>query len=172
MSSSHFPLVAPKKRGHPRSSLAAAAAAVVLGLGGCASPAQWRLDATVDKLCEKNGGYKVYEVVTLPSEMFDSRNGLPRFLGLENGKLGLGRDYELFSNAQQDRAPAGHPAIRIETEHTTVVRKSDGKLLGELINYRRDGDESDSPFPPTFHQCKEGGDPLKLIRLIFKNNNK
>ncbi len=40
-------------------------------LSACATPSQIMADAEVRRLCEKDGGIKVYETVKLPAEQFD-----------------------------------------------------------------------------------------------------
>ena len=40
-------------------------------LSACATPSQIMADAEVRRLCEKDGGIKVYETVKLPAERFD-----------------------------------------------------------------------------------------------------
>ena len=43
---------------------------------GCSGPSKSELDAEVKRLCAIDGGIKVYETVTLPSERFDEHGNV------------------------------------------------------------------------------------------------
>jgi hypothetical protein len=93
----------------------------------------------VDRLCAKDGGLKIYETVTLPPEKFNEYNQINFFRATEHENA-LGPDY-IWKDDEIYLQPGGDPNAnpRLRREHYMLYRRSDGRLLGESINYRRDG---------------------------------
>lgn len=146
--------------------------ASLLLLTGCE---KYALDRQMEELCKKDGGVKVYEIVTLPPEMFDQwgdpfpgwrqrvLQGRPEeMLGseyryvVETVYLKKGNPHQLFSEG----------VLRRYSEK--IVRISDNKLLGESVVYGRTGGEvillghPSGSMCPTFKSAEE-----KLIRSVF-----
>jgi hypothetical protein len=142
------------------------AAVGVLPLGGCE---KYALDRQMHELCEKDGGLKVYETVTLPAAMFD-QNGDP-FPGwrARPESLRLGVDYRLVHDVTYLKR--GDPMKgdgRLDRYHWKVVRNSDGKVLGEGTMYGRSGGD----FIPIGHFTSNScptrlGVPRDLIHSVF-----
>jgi hypothetical protein len=121
-------------------------------------------DLQVRELCAKDGGVQVYETVRLPAERFD-----------EFGDFRI----PIKSNAQEtdpyyyewrvQRYRDGNPTIR--RNHALVFRKSDGKLLGESINYGRSGGDLPGPWEGgTSFRCPESADITDLNKQVFIKN--
>ncbi|HQN47259.1 MAG TPA: hypothetical protein PK034_09405, partial [Rugosibacter sp.] len=90
------------------------------------------LDAEVKRLCAIDGGIKVYETVTLPPELIDKYGGI-RLPSKTLAKLSDEYYYELEIHYYRK----GNPEM--SRSHYRVIRRSDGKVLGESIRYGRGG---------------------------------
>lgn len=117
---------------------------------------KYRLEYEMKKLCEKDGGVKVYETVTPPPEMF-SEHGKP--ISALTGKLAVGRlgpDYHYiresnFLNKGRPSQLLSDGVLRRSTEK--IIRVSDGKLLGESVVYGRTGGETILLWHPSGNGC-------------------
>jgi len=117
-------------------------------------------DAKVKRLCAKDGGVKVYETVTLPADRFDSYGNIGvRIKG--NAKP----TDEYYYDLKTEDIKTGNPSIRRFTSQ--LIRRSDGKVLGERIRYERGGGDLPLPGQPSSFVCP----PIMESRLgvsIFK----
>jgi hypothetical protein len=143
-------------------------------LTGCKTLAQIKLDAEVDRLCAVDGGLKIYETVKLPPEKFTKHNQI-NFYHRTQYENALGAEYVWKTEVkylQPGADPQANP--RMWRDHYKVVRRSDGKLLGESISYSRYGGD---PYwlnefyggPPESHHCcleNSTGD-VSLLDHIF-----
>jgi hypothetical protein len=124
----------------PRAAGAVLVVVLALGTSGCE---RWRLDRQMESLCQKDGGIKVYETVTLPASEFGP-TGEPRFSRRVPGTARediLGPEYRYGSNREilvGDAQPK-HGTGQLVRLHWTIHRRSDNKLLGEQTEYRRSG---------------------------------
>lgn len=139
---------------------------VVLGLLWLALGEKLWLDHQVRELCAIDGGVKVYETVTLPADKFNQW-GQINFYRPDHGENALGAEYvfkrETFYYKQ------GNPDLfRL---HSQVSRRSDGKLLGESIFYKRGGDLP-GPWQGTSFMCPELSVKTDVLRQIFVINSK
>ncbi len=104
-------------------------------------------DYQVRQMCANDGGVKVYETVILPPTEYEdlvshglslrifARSSIPYY---EESEEHLVRKYdpEIYKNILR------------------VIRRSDGKVLGEIIWYRREGgDLPGNPFPSSGFNC-------------------
>jgi hypothetical protein len=129
-------------------------------LTGCVSCSKMKMDAEVDRLCAIDGGIKIYETVSLPPEKFNKYGQINFYHG--NLKNTLGSDY-IWKWDVKYLHPGGDPnaSPRMWRDHFQIIRRSDGKLLGESISYSRYG--GDSRFlnelmggpPESHHRCLE-----------------
>lgn len=124
-----------------------------IALAGCIpTPAQYRLNREVDRLCAKDGGVQVYEQVVLPRDRFDA-----------NGKLipfGSGPNPELLNPKEYEYRPVykvlnpGAPTLVMQRFQT--VRRSDNKVLGEYVQYVRvGGGFPGEAFPGNAYGCQQ-----------------
>lgn len=105
-------------------------------------------DAQVRELCAKDGGLKVYETVQLPAEMFN-KWGQIEFHRPAQGENALGPEYVFKEDTQYFRQ--GNP--QISRIHYQVLRRVDGKLLGETVLYGRVGGDLPGPWHHSSFRC-------------------
>ncbi len=121
-------------------------------------------DAQVNKMCSKDGGVKVYETVSLPSDKFD-KWGLINFYRPTQGEEALGSNYIYKRNEYYYRR--GSPELIMR--RYKVIRQSDKELLGETILYERGGGGIPGPWQPSSYSCpdvRQAG-PNVLLKSIF-----
>lgn len=139
-----------------------AAAAI---LHGCATPSQIAVDAEVRRLCAIDGGIKVYETVKLPAERFD-RHGAVQIPDKEHAKPGD----EYFYDWTVSFIREGNPSLR--RDHFRVIRRSDGKVLGEDVSYARRGGDIKGPWHDSSYRCPAIETQHSLEASIFVNMEK
>jgi len=106
-------------------------------LGACTSERD-RLDAEATRLCSIDGGIKIYETVTLPSEKFN-QYGQPQ-IPISRDDIGFG----YFSRGMQDHiagqlSQQGGDGAGLKKHTSQIVRSADGKVMGESRVYGRHG---------------------------------
>jgi hypothetical protein len=143
-------------------------------LTGCISIIKMKMDAEVDRLCAIDGGIKIYETVSLPPEKFNKYNNV-NFFHPSHGEKALGPEY-IWKSHEKFLHPGGDPnaSPSLRRDHLQVIRRSDGKLLGESIYYSRVG--GDSRFlnelmggpPESSYSCPKGS--ISVIGRVFIKN--
>lgn len=145
-----------------------AAIGLVFMLIGCE---RWELDRKMEALCNKDGGIKVYETVTLPASEFSNiGQPLARFAqqaaSIEDS---LGPDFryviqkEILVGAQAN-LESGRG--RLERIHEVVYRRKDSRILGEYVWYARGGGDGFTfGFQPSSEYCPKPGS--SLINSIY-----
>jgi hypothetical protein len=118
-------------------------------ISACATPSQILTDAEVKRLCEKDGGIKVYETMTLPAERFE-KDGSIRIPAKWLAKP----EDEFYSESSKVFIRKGNPEM--SRFHYKVYRRSDEKLLGEAISYARRGGDMPGPWHPSSFRCPKG----------------
>lgn len=128
-----------------------------------------RLDEEVQRLCAKDGGIKVYETVKLSPEKFNEW-GQPNFYKPTQGENALGPEYSYRFDINYYRK--GNP--QMSRYHIQVIRRSDGKLLGEAISYGRGGGDLPSPMHDSSFSCPspDKAGEIALFRQIFTISSK
>jgi hypothetical protein len=123
-----------------------------------------RLDQQVKELCAKDGGIKVYETVKLPAEKFDQR-GQVNFFKPTQGENALGSDYLFKEDIHYFQK--GNPSML--RWHYKIIRRADGKLLGEAISYGRGGGDLPGPWEPSNFHCPPNSEASegRLLLSIF-----
>ena len=146
-----------------------ALALVALGLTQCGWVQKARLDREVDRLCAIDGGVIVYEVVRLPKENFGPTGEV--FPQYRTQLFTAGRYGPEFVGRMANRVlVGGNPAL--ERINMLIVRRSDDKVLGEVVVYRRSGGDMPGPWAASRHSCPEIGPDLDLERQLFKPQEK
>ena len=105
-----------------------------------------RLDREVDRLCAIDGGIKVYETVKLPASRFD-QYGQMRVPAKWLAKP----EDEYYYEGSTNYLIKGNPEL--VQYHSKFFRRSDGKLLGEIINYSRRGGGIPGPWHMPAFRC-------------------
>ena len=125
-------------------------------LAGCE---RWALDRQMEALCKKDGGVKVYETVTLPASEFSNvGQPLARYSKLATTEEeSLGPEYRYTSRREVLAGATANPERgegRLVRVYWAINRRSDGKLLGEQVEYRRiGGDMFTFGFHPSSAAC-------------------
>lgn len=129
----------------------------------CASdPSKAELDAEVKRLCAIDGGVKVYETVKLSAERFNNL-GQVHLPSVEYAKADTDYYYVLTTTdikGNSNSGQIGDPAIW--RSKYQIVRKSDQKVMAEMISYTRRGGDIPGPWHPSHYTCPEG-DPLRSV---------
>jgi hypothetical protein len=120
-----------------------------------------RLDAQALNLCQQDGGVRVYEAVKLPADRFDKFGGV----SIPNkDKLRPEDDY--FYEWDVKYLKTGNPEL-IRSQHR-VIRRKDGKVLGESVRYIRRGGDLLGPWHESSFSCPEVGEQRGLERNVFQ----
>jgi len=121
---------------------ATAALIVMVLLPGCG--AKNAADKELQALCEKDGGIKVHETVTLPKSQFDE-SGMPRGKNWNGIDLPSKLDPDYYQSSWTEILKKGDPLkreVQMWRSITRIRRESDRKLLGEAVTYGRSGGDS------------------------------
>lgn len=136
----------------------------------CASgPGKSELDAEVKRLCAIDGGIKVYEIVKLPPEKFNQW-GQINFYRATQGENALGPEY-IYKSEDYYYHQGRQGGATMVRYHHQVIRRSDGKLLGETISYGRGGGDLPGPWEPSSFHCPPTSESseIALFKKIFTN---
>ncbi len=140
-------------------------AIISLWLLGCEKT---KLDAEVRRLCAQDGGIKIYETVKTSPEKFD-KWGMIIFYKPTRGEDALGPEYLFKRDIHYYRQ--GNPEM--SRARYQVIRRSDGKILGETVLYGRGGGDMPGPWHDSSFSCptpSEAG-PNVLLKMIFVVSN-
>ena len=111
----------------------------------------------MDRLCAIDGGVRVYETVALTPEKFDPKFGQINFYDPIQGEGALGPEYiykwEIHYYKKGHPVSKGAQEIAVRRDHVLISRKSDMKLLGEVVKYHRAGGDLPGPWMPSSHHC-------------------
>lgn len=133
-------------------------------VGGCTREKD-RLDEEVRLLCAKDGGTKIYERVALSMDKFD-KSGLINFYH-RMSKDPLGPEYIFESRIDYYRK--GNPEMW--RNFYRVIRRVDGKVLGESVTYSRRGGDFPGPWHESSFGCPgNSGDAMLLSEVFAKAN--
>ena len=139
-----------------RATLLVTLAGLTVALGGCE---RWALDRQMEELCQKDGGIKVYETVTLPASDFSNiGQPLARYQQTAQSEQDrFGPDYRYVSKREVLVGKDANPERgegRLVRVYTAIYRRSDNKLLGEQIWYQRGGGDGFTfGFQPSGKEC-------------------
>jgi hypothetical protein len=124
-----------------------------------------RLDTEVRRLCANDGGVKVYEQVTLSPDKFDKYGSINFYHRMS--KEPLGPEYVFEADINYFRK--GNPEMW--RNHYRVIRRSDGKVLGESVSYSRRGGDLPGPWHDSSFQCPEHAGDASLLKQLFVGTN-
>lgn len=123
-------------------------------------------DAKVRELCAKDGGVKLYEKVELPQELYDYYAGRNWILPDKSEAEPTDEYYyenEIFYFHKDDP--------QVDRRQSRIIRRSDGKVLGEYIHYSRGGGDIPGPWHGTSFSCLNLG-IVKFETAIFIKGDK
>lgn len=119
-------------------------------------------DAKVRELCAQDGGIKVYESVELPADQFDKYGNvhiLPKDRAAPQDLYYYEREIQYLRNDNP----------KITRTHHVIIRRRDGKKLGESIRYGRGGGDLPGPWHPSSYTCPPiTKDHIGIENLVFK----
>lgn len=118
------------------------------------------LDDEVRRLCAIDGGVKVYETVDMPAGSF-LKHGAFRISSAKDAKT----TDQFYFESETTFIKRGDPDLR--RDHTKIIRRSDGKVLGESIYYARRGGDIPGPWHPSSFGCPSIGSQPSIENLIF-----
>ena len=144
--------------------LAIGAALCAVAIAGCVREKD-RLDEEVRQLCAKDGGIKVYEQVKLPVDRFNKYNFINFYHPTSKEPLGP----EYIFESKTDYYRKGNPEMW--RNYYRVIRRSDGKVLGESATYSRRGGDLPGPWHDSSFGCPEHGGDASLLKQIFVKAN-
>ena len=120
-----------------------------------------RLDEEVRQLCAKDGGVKIYERIQLKADRFDARGFINFYRPMSNEALGP----EYIFEAKIDYYRKGNPEMW--RNFYRVVRRNDGRVLGESISYSRRGGDLPGPWHESSFGCPDDAGDAALLRQVF-----
>ena len=118
------------------------------------------LDEEVRQLCAKDGGIKVYETVKLLADRFD-KDGAIRI----PMKKDMRPEDEYFLSWEVLYYKRGNPEL--SRDHFKVIRRIDGKVLGEAVYYGRGGGDWPGPWRDSSFSCPSKTSHPSLEESIF-----
>ena len=119
-------------------------------------------DTKVRELCAKDGGVKVHETVELPGELYDQYAKRNWVLPDKAGAKSTDEYYverEVFYYHKDDP--------QVTRSQTRIVQRSDGKVLGEYIDYGRGGGDLPGPWHGSSFSCSDIKRPSNIETSIF-----
>jgi hypothetical protein len=133
---------------------------VSLLASGCTTPIQAELDAEVRRLCAQDGGVRVYETVKLPSDRFDQFGKI---------RIPLKADAkpadEYYIDWSVHYYRRGNPEV--SRDDFKIIRRSDGKTLGQAIYYGRGGGDRTGPWHESSFKCPDPTKQPSLESSVF-----
>jgi len=147
-----------------REGMVIAGAIFTIVVGGC-SREKDLLDEEARKLCAKDGGIKIYERIGLTPDKFNE-SGFINFYRRAS-KDPLGPDYAFESRI--DYLRKGNPEMW--RNFYRVIRRVDGKVLGESIAYSRRGGDLPGPWQESSFGCPANTGDVALLKEVFVNAN-
>ncbi|MDK9705272.1 MAG: hypothetical protein OEL20_19275 [Sulfuritalea sp.] len=125
-----------------------------------------RLDQQVKELCAKDGGVKVYETVTLSTDMYD-RYARTNWILPDKSDAKPTDDY--YIEIQRHYYKTGNPEM--SRRQYRIIRRSDEKVLGESISYGRGGGDLPGPWHGSSYHCPSG-ESLSIETKVFQRGSK
>jgi hypothetical protein len=135
---------------------------LILGIVGCEARKAY-YDLQVENMCEKDGGVTTTQRIQITREL---ANRLPRsagYLGTTTKAL-AGPDEPAVSAFRITEIREGQPRI-VRTEET-ITRRSDGRLIAQVVRYARVG--GDFPLTGSAPSHFECPDPLTIQMKVHK----
>lgn len=134
-------------------------------LAGCSSGpiVKAQLDAEVKRLCAIDGGVKVYETVRLPAEKFNKYMDKGKFYLPTANEAKTNDDY--IYESTMTILKNGSPSVRRYSD--AVIRRSDGKIMGQLVIYGRVGGDVPSPMHDSSFSCPQFQSNVDIRTMVI-----
>jgi hypothetical protein len=134
----------------------------LISLSGCEKA---RLDEELRRLCAIDGGVKVFETVILPAEKFNKYGAI----NIPPKEMAPAKE-EYFYEQKVTYFAKGNPELW--RTHYRIVRRNDGKVLGESVSYIRRGGDIPGPWQASSVICPDPHSRKSLEQLVFKSEEK
>ncbi|MBX3640668.1 MAG: hypothetical protein KF888_09160 [Nitrosomonas sp.] len=141
----------------------------------CWTPQKTYWDAEVDRLCAIDGGIRVYETVTLLPDKFN-KWGQINFYRPTQGENTLGPEYiykwDIYYYKKGHPVSVGAHETAMRRDHARIIRKSDMKLMGEMVKYHRAGGDLPGPWMPSSYHCPgalEANEGVLMNQIFIKS---
>lgn len=128
-----------------------------------ARKAYW--DYRVREMCEKDGGVRVFERISISREQSALMPRVEGFLGVAPEATARPADPAYIRATQTALRPANPTVIRHQQD---VIRRLDGKLVAEAVTYVRSGGDFPSYGFPSSAYCPEQTRLYAQINEIFR----
>ncbi len=122
-------------------------------------------DAKVRELCAKDGGVKVYETVELPANMLDWAGRIK----IPDKSKAIATD-DFYKDREIIYYHRDNP--QVTRQRTRIIRRSDGKVLGEYIRYGRGGGDMPGFWHASSFSCSDITGFQKFESAIFIKGDK
>ncbi|MBY0475859.1 MAG: hypothetical protein K2Q13_12545 [Nitrosomonas sp.] len=134
-----------------------------------------RLDREVDRLCVIDRGIRVYEMIELPPDKFDSWGEI-NFYRPTQGENTLGSEYlyqwDIYYFKKDDPVLQGAQEASMRQDHIKIIRRTDMKLLGEFVKYHRAGGDLSGLWMPSSYHCpvsSKGNEGIFFKEIFIKS---
>ena len=125
-------------------------------------------DAKVRRLCAEDGGVTVYETVVLTAKEYD-QYAMINWILPEKSELKPSDQYFIIRTVFYYHR--NNP--QVTRKHSQIVRRSDGKVLGEYVRYGRGGGDLYGPWEGTSFSCYDiTKKPSNFTSSIFIREDK
>ena len=124
-----------------------------------------RLDEEARQLCAKDGGIKVYERARLTADRFDEHGFINFYHRMSKEPLGS----EYIFESRIDYYRKGNPEMW--RNFYRVLRRFDGRVLGESVSYSRRGGDLPGPWQESSFGCPDDVGDAALLRQVFVKGN-
>lgn len=144
-----------------RGLIAVACIVTLSGLLWLAVGEKWLADQQVRELCAKDGGVRVYETVVLPEQQFNElkqKNFVLEYQAKPTDEYYIETDKHYYRKGR----------LSVSRSQSRLIRRSDGRVLGEYIRYARVGGDLPGPWHHSSFSCSDlMKQPVNFETAIF-----
>lgn len=140
----------------------------ISALTGCAGYVPGRQsywDAQVREMCAKDGGVTIYEQIVVTTAQAEKLPKVAGLFGVAPESLAK-PDEPAFIRIHLTMIREGNPSVVREQED--IVRRSDGRVVGQAIRYGRGGGDMPSPAHPSGFSCPDYLSIYKGIHQVYR----
>lgn len=135
-------------------------AVAFIAIGALAGCEKGPTDEDVRRMCAVDGGAQVFEVIRISPDKFLVQD----LYAIPSKDKATDRD-DFFFVRDVKIVREGKPEV-IRSSHR-IVRRSDGKTVGEYVRYIRRGGDAPGPWHESQFACPEIGAKPTLEELVF-----
>lgn len=121
-------------------------------------------DYRVREMCKRDGGVIINEKIFISAEQEKKLPKIDSYLGVAPEALAKS-DEPAFTRYQRISIKEGNLSVARHVKE--IVRRSDGRVVGQVISYGRGGGDFLSPAHPSTFSCPDYADLNKGIHEVF-----